>query len=84
MALLVFRFISGKAKRLSLPVCWLVAGGEGGSVVHFGSLAPLAANFKVPAMTLYRTWLVSFLIYWCSCFGQHRVAAKPRKCGVCC
>jgi len=27
-------------------------------------------------MSLYRTWLVRFLIYECSGFGQHRVAAS--------
>jgi hypothetical protein len=60
MALLAFGFVSDKAKTYSPPVCGLVAGGEGGSVVPFGSLAPLAASFRVPAMSSYRTWLVSF------------------------
>jgi len=39
-------------------------------------VAPLAASFKVPVFSLYCTWLVKFLIYGCSGFGQHRVAAS--------
>ena len=35
-ALLGFRFLSGSAKRLSSPVCGVVANGGGGSVVLLG------------------------------------------------